>query len=207
MPSITFQELDKHLMQEQKPSAYIIQLSKTGIFESEYPFTLLGALKDIPQSPQHHPEGSVWNHTLLVLDNAAERKHLSQNPSAFMWAALLHDIGKAPTTKMRKGRITAYEHDIVGEQLAREFLQEFTGDQVFINQVAKLVRWHMQILFVVKGLPFAEVKKMAQEVSVEEIALLGYCDRLGRGEMTSEKKQEEEGTIENFLSICKEILA
>ncbi|WP_041219850.1 HDIG domain-containing metalloprotein [Desulfitobacterium dichloroeliminans] len=206
MPSLTFQEMDNHLINDNKPSDYIIELSKTGIFESEYPFTLLGALKNTPQSPKHHPEGSVWNHTLMVLDHAAERKHISKNPQIFMWAALLHDLGKAPTTRMRKGRITSYDHDSEGEKLTIQFLRELTQDEVFIQQVAKMVRWHMQILFVVKGLPFANVKKMAAEVSVEEIALLGFCDRLGRGEMTQEKKQEEERTIEKFLMKCMEIL-
>lgn len=206
MPSLTFQEIDNHLMNDNKPSNFIIELNKAGIIETEYPFTLLGALKDTPQSPKHHPEGSVWNHTLMVLDNAAERKHLSKNPQVLMWAALLHDLGKAPTTRMRKGRITSYDHDAVGEKLAGQFLWELTRDERFIHQVAKMVRWHMQILFVVKGLPFANVKKMAAEVSIEEIALLGFCDRLGRGEMTPLKKQEEEQTIEKFLVRCMEIL-
>lgn len=206
MPSLSFEEINHHLMKDNKPSDYIIELSKTGIFEAEYPFTLLGALKDTPQSPQHHPEGSVWNHTLMVLDNAAERKQISKNPQVFMWAALLHDLGKAPTTRIRKGRITSYDHDSEGGKLAIQFLKELTQDETFIHQVAKMVRWHMQILFVVKGLPFANVKKMASEVSVEEIALLGFCDRLGRGELTQEKKQEEEQTIEKFLVRCMEIL-
>ncbi|AFM00414.1 putative domain HDIG-containing protein [Desulfitobacterium dehalogenans ATCC 51507] len=206
MPSTTFQEIDNHLLNDNKPSNFIIELSKRGIFERSYPFTLLGALKNTPQSPKYHPEGSVWNHTLMVLDNAAERKHISKNPQVFMWAALLHDLGKAPTTRIRKGRITSYDHDSEGEKLASQFLRELTQDEMFIRQVAKMVRWHMQILFVVKGLPFANVKKMASEVSVEEIALLGFCDRLGRGEMTEEKKQEEEQTIEKFLVRCMEIL-
>lgn len=206
MPSVSFQEIDNHLMNDNKPSDYIIELSKTGIFESEYPFTLLGALKDTPQSPQHHPEGSVWNHTLMVLDNAAERKQISKYPQILMWAALLHDLGKAPTTRIRKGRITSYDHDSEGEKLAVKFLRELTQDEDFIHQVSKMVRWHMQILFVVKGLPFANVKKMASEVSIEEISLLGFCDRLGRGELTQEKKQEEEQTIEKFLVRCMEIL-
>lgn len=202
----TFQEINDQLMNDNRPSGYIKELSKAGLFEAEYPFTLLGELKNTPQNPVHHPEGSVWNHTLLVLDNAAERKHISKNPQVLMWAALLHDLGKAPTTRIRKGRITSYDHDSEGEKLAVKFLRELTNDEVLIHQVAKMVRWHMQILFVVKGLPFANVKKMAEEVSVEEIALLGFCDRLGRGEMTQEKKQEEEHTIENFLGRCLEIL-
>lgn len=201
-----FMEIDAHLMKDNKPSNYLRKLSKTGIFEEKYPFTLLGDLKKVPQSPQHHPEGSAWNHTLLVLDNAGERKHLSENPRVLMWSALLHDIGKTPATQVRKGRITAYDHDKWGEKLSVKFLREFISDHKFINQVAKMVRWHMQILFVTKGLPFADISRMAAEVSIDEIALLGLCDRLGRGEMTLAKKLEEEKGIKNFLEKCYQYL-
>lgn len=201
-----FDDFEAHLMKDDKPSNYLNDLSKTGIFELEYPFTLLGDLMRIEQSPEHHPEGSVWKHTLLVLDNAAERKHLSKNPRVLMWAALLHDLGKATTTRLRKGRITSYDHDKAGEKLSTDFLKEFISDDKFIHDVSKMVRWHMQILFVCKGLPFADIKKMATEVSLEEIALLGFCDRLGRGKMTNEKRQEELRNVQTFLEKCTKFL-
>jgi len=202
----TFMEFDNHLMKDDKPSNYFSELRKTGILQVKYPYTLLGDLMEVPQSPEHHPEGSVWNHTMLVLDNAGERKHLSQNPKVFMWSALLHDLGKASTTKLRKGKITSYDHDKWGERLSVKFLKEFSSDDGFINQVAKMVRWHMQILFVVKGLPFADIGRMASEVSIEEVALLGLCDRLGRGDMTVNKKKEEERNINTFLEKCSKYL-
>jgi len=201
-----FMEFDAHLMSDSKPSDYFIELSKTGIFESKYPYTLLGALMKIPQSPEHHPEGNVWNHTMLVLDHAGEMKHLSRNPKVFMWSALLHDLGKADTTKLTKGKITSYDHDKWGERLSRKFLQEFVSDDEFINQVSKMVRWHMQILFVTKGLPFSDIGRMAVEVSIDEIALLGLCDRLGRGHMTIDRRQDVEKSIKTFLEKCNKYL-
>jgi putative nucleotidyltransferase with HDIG domain len=48
---------------------------------------------------------------LLVVDEAAKRKAYSTDQRVFMWAALLHDIGKPASTRLRKGRITAYNHD------------------------------------------------------------------------------------------------
>ncbi len=202
----TFIEFDDHLMNDKKPSNYFNELSKTGLFEVKYPYTLLGDLMKVPQSPKHHPEGSVWKHTMLVLDNAGERKHLSQNPKVLMWSALLHDLGKASTTTITKGRITSYDHDKLGERLSGEFLKEFNCDDEFINQVSKLVRWHMQILFVTKGLPFADIRRMASEVSLDEVALLGLCDRLGRGNMTLDKKLVEEKGIITFLEKCHNYL-
>lgn len=176
---------------------------ETGLFYTAYPFTLLGDLITTEQSPIHHPEGSVWNHTMMVIDLAATKKLLSSNPKVFMWAALLHDIGKAPTTKVRNGKITSYDHDKIGETLCSDFLEEFTNDKAFIYQVSKLVRWHMQTLFVIKNMPFADIKTMLSETSIDDIALLSLCDRLGRGDLSPEKIQEEKNVISKFLEKCK----
>ena len=57
--------------------------------------------------------------------------------------------------------------------------------------MAGLVRWHMQILFVAKKLPFANLKTMARETDIHDLALLGLCDRLGRaGADETEAKKE-----------------
>ena len=200
-----FEEFHYHLTKAPKPSEYFNEIDeKSNIFSKVYPFTMLGDLKKIEQSPQHHPEGNVWNHTMQVVDMAAQNRQKSREPDVFMWAALLHDLGKAPTTRLRKGRITAYDHDRVGAEMAVRFLREFTQDTVFIDKVSKLVRWHMQILYVVKDLPFANIEKMAEEVSIDEIALLGLCDRLGRQPMSEEKIQEEHRNIERFLQKCRQ---
>jgi tRNA nucleotidyltransferase (CCA-adding enzyme) len=155
-----FDEIEKIIMEDDKPSIKLNKLVDEGKLNS-YPFRMLEDLIKTEQSITHHPEGNVWNHTLMVVDEAAKRKNLSQEPRVFMWAALLHDIGKAPTTKLRKGKITSYDHDKVGQKLCIDFLREFTDDEEFILRVSILVRWHMQILFVVKELPFADIKSMA----------------------------------------------
>ena len=166
---------------------------------SVYPLTMLDALKKAEQSPTHHPEGNVWNHTLLVVDCAAIKKEKSTNPQVFMWAALLHDIGKPGSTRIRNGKITSYDHDKLGAKMAKEFLNFFEVDNAFLEQVVALVRWHMQILFVVKELPFADIPAMKKQASVSDVALLGYCDRFGR---LGVNKKEEEENIRIFLQKC-----
>jgi tRNA nucleotidyltransferase (CCA-adding enzyme) len=202
-----FEEFEKHLMEDDRPSIYFEKIINNKGIANEYPITLLSRLVDTPQSPQHHPEGNVWKHTMLVVDNAAKVKELSENPRAFMWGALLHDLGKAPTTKIRKGKITSYDHDKVGAELCRDFLKVFTEDSEFIKQVEALVRWHMQTLFVIKNLPFGDVKGMASEISIKEIALLSQADRLGRGEMNESKIKEEKENIKTFIRKCEEYLS
>ncbi len=198
-----FLEIEEHLLKDDKPSEYFNSLVETGLFKKEYPFNLLSRLREIEQSPKHHPEGNVWNHTMLVLDNAAQVKSQSSDTRVFMWSALLHDIGKATTTKLRKGRITSYDHDKEGEKLARSFLECFTQDEEFITKVTRMVRWHMQILFVTNKLPFSDISTMKSQVDVKEIGLLGFCDRLGR-KMEQDVNKEIE-TMENFIRKCNEI--
>jgi len=198
-----FHEFEKHLMEDEKPSEYFNELIKSKKYPMEYPFTMISDLIKTEQNLEYHPEGSVWNHAMLVVDEAANRKEYSENPRVFMWAALLHDIGKAPTTKIRKGRITSYDHDEVGEKMAREFLNFFNEDEEFIDSVAALVRWHMQILFVVKNLPYQDIKKMNEDTSIDEVGLLGICDRLGRGNINKETVEKEEKNVRIFLEKSK----
>lgn len=198
-----FNEFEFHILNDEKPSLYFNELLKSGSFPESYPFNMLSKLASVPQSGKYHPEGSVWNHTMLVIDEAAKRRSLSKNARAFMWAALLHDLGKAPTTKVRNGKITSYDHDKIGQELCIKFLSELTDDADLIKETSLLVRWHMQILFVLKDMPFADIDKMSEDVSIDEIALLSLCDRLGRGEMTSEKLKKEEEDVRIFIKKCQ----
>lgn len=193
-----FEKIDTHLMKDTKPSDFFNRLDDD-MFVTEFPFTMLSDLKKTEQSPKYHPEGSVWNHTMLVVDEAAKRKEKSSDENVFMWAALLHDIGKPGTTKIRNGKITSYSHEKLGSEMAVKFLEQFTNDSEFIKKVSALIRWHMQILHVIKSLPYADIKSMKEQTSVYDVALLGLCDRLGR--LNSDVKFEEE-TIRLFLEKC-----
>lgn len=192
-------EIEFHLMQDEQPSLYLQKLYDDPHF-CQYPFAMLHQLKHTVQSPKYHPEGNVWNHILLVVDEAAKVKSQSENPTAFMWAALLHDIGKGITTQNKKGKITARDHDKASAKMAREFLSQFVKDGSFIERVCGLVRYHMQILFVVSGMKFADIEGMKCHTNVQEVALLGLCDRLGR---LGSIPQKENNHIKLFLQACE----
>lgn len=184
-----FEDLEQHLLQDERPSLYLCEQLEKPYFKKE-PLDMLYVLSKTNQSPIHHPEGSVWNHTLLVVDEAAKIKYKSSDQRALMWAALLHDIGKPSTTRVRKGKITSYDHDKVGAELAKEFLGFFTKDEALISSVYALIKYHMQILFVVKNLPFKDIKGILRDTNIEELALLGYCDRMGRTNSDATKEKE-----------------
>lgn len=196
-PQQVFHEIDQHLYDLQ-PSQYFNEI-KGHYYFVEYPFSLLAQMEYVPQSPQFHPEGNVWNHTMLVIDEAARQKHKSKNERVFLWAALLHDIGKKDTTRKKNGRITAYDHDKLGAELTEQFLKELTDDPLFVRNVTSLVRWHMQILFVAKSMRFADIESMRGEIDIREVALLGYCDRMGR---LGANQLEEEENVTLFLQRC-----
>jgi len=162
---------------------------------------MLLKLQETRQSPVHHPEGDVWEHTMLVVDTAAALKTRSAGPRAFLWTALLHDIGKPDVTRIRRGRVTAYDHDRHGADKAREFLAALTDETDLIERVAWLVRYHMQPLYVLKSLPFQDIAGMRAHTDVREVALVAYCDRLGR---TGADRNKEKSNVLLFLNKCNE---
>lgn len=192
--------LDRLLKDDPTPAGQIDAMMRRGALSAP-PFSALARQRATPQSPVYHPEGNVWNHTLLVVDQAAAHRGFSANPRVFMWAALLHDIGKPDTTRSRRGRVTAYDHDRAGETLTRALLRQVTDDADFSEAAAQLVRFHMQPLYVVKALPFQDIAGMKARTSVAEVALLSYCDRLGRG---GADRTAEARAIAAFLEKCNE---
>lgn len=195
-PTSLFHQIESHLMEDDRPS-----MALEALFGGPLPpeFDLLRRLKTTEQSPVYHPEGNVWNHTMLVVDEAAKRRGESKSPKALMWAALLHDVGKPDTTRVRRGKLTSYDHEKVGAKLARRFLSGFGVDPALTDRVCMLILYHMQPLFVEKGLPFADVRGMKAHADVGEVALLGLCDRLGR--LGTDPEAEAE-SIRRFLRKC-----
>lgn len=174
-----FWELEKHLIEDDLPSEHLNKMILLPIAKKE-PFMLLYRMRQTKQSPIYHAEGNVWNHTMMVIDEAAKRKAESQNLRAFMWAAFLHDIGKPSTTRVRNGKITSYNHDIEGEKLAREFLSYFVDDNEWIETVCAFIRYHMQKLYQTKGHSHISHKRLECFVNQKDMELLWESDRNGR---------------------------
>ena len=192
-----FSKINEILLQSLKPSEDLERLIIEGSLD-KYPFDKIKKLKNIDQNPKYHPEGDVLKHVFLVVDMASEYKKYASDEKVFMWAALLHDIGKLTTTRIRKNRITSYDHDREGKDIAMEFLNEVTNDEEFKRKVVNLVRWHMQPLFYDKNLPFFQPQEMINDVEYKEVALLSLCDRLGRGNLDKEMIKHEKERIEKF---------
>ncbi|WP_294152991.1 HDIG domain-containing metalloprotein [uncultured Clostridium sp.] len=192
-----FLEIEKHLLNDEKPSLFLTKMKDKKLFNS-YPFSMIGDLEEVQQNPKYHPEGNVFIHTMMVVDEGAKNREKSNDKRAFMWALLLHDIGKKPTTRMRKGRLTSYDHDKVGEKMSVKFLEYFDMDNDFIERVTGLVKWHMQSLFVTKDSRFQNIDDMLKDVDTDEIVLVALSDRLGRGGLDKEGINETISDINKF---------
>ena len=114
-------EMQKALLKAEKPSKFFEVLRDADLLSDWFPE--LERLIGCEQDSFYHPEGDVWNHTMLVLDEAAKRKDKVENPEFFLISALCHDMGKPDVvSKGEDSRIHTYAHDMAGVPVARRFL-------------------------------------------------------------------------------------
>ncbi len=114
-------------------------LQESGLLEQVLPE--LAATVHCEQSPDFHPEGSVFEHLLLML------RHLpAQSDPSLPWAVLLHDIAK-PVTALRNpagGAIHFYGHERIGAEMAAAILDRLRFPRKQIDEIVQAVRCHMQ---------------------------------------------------------------
>jgi poly(A) polymerase len=115
-------------------------LDETGLLEILLPE--VARMKGVQQPPEYHPEGDVWIHTRMLLENL-----LAGSSSTLAWGALLHDVGKPPTfTPASKtgDRIRFNEHAEIGARMAEEICKRFRFSNEDTEQIVELVASHMR---------------------------------------------------------------
>ena len=135
-------ELKKALLKAERPSLFFAFLRETEQLHLWFPE--LEALIGVPQHAVYHAEGDVWNHTMMVLDEAAKLRHCTKNPYHFMLAALCHDFGKAVSSADKDGIVHAYGHETAGLPLVRSFLQRLTNETKALEYAVNLTELHMK---------------------------------------------------------------
>lgn len=135
-------ELKKALLKADKPSVFFQVLRQMDQLDVWFPE--LKALIGVEQNPVYHAEGDVWNHTMMVLDEAAKLRHRAADPYHFMLTALTHDFGKAVCTEVRNGVIHAYDHETLGVPLAEAFLRRITRESKLLGYVRNMIPLHMK---------------------------------------------------------------
>src|SRR5688500_1111252 len=141
-------ELEKLLLQAQRPSVGLEWLLKLGAVEKLFPE--IQSLIDVPQDPEWHPEGDVFVHTQLVIDRARELIDDISYPRqvTVMLAALAHDFGKPATTEFIDGRLRSRGHEEAGVPPTESFLDRINVHTIegynVRGQVIALVREHLK---------------------------------------------------------------
>ena len=180
-----FEETMKLLMKSDRPSIGFEYMRELGIIKKHFP--VLDRMIVCEQQPDHHPEGSVWDHTMLAVNQAASLRARSKYPEALMLAALLHDAGKPECRAIREGKVTFYGHDEAGEAAALSFLKTVTSDKRLIAEVGTLVKYHMYPLFLYNSQAKAgAVRRLANKCDIRELLLLHEADHKRGGSPSDE---------------------
>jgi poly(A) polymerase len=128
-------ELTKMLTEGRARRAFEL-LDETNLLAEVLP--KVARMKGVAQPPQYHPEGDVWVHTLMLLDQLQ-----AGCPATLAWGALLHDVGKPPTFRVAE-RIRFDGHVEVGVAIGAEICRRFRFSNDDTRQILELIQNHMR---------------------------------------------------------------
>lgn len=178
-----YEELKKLFLKSNKPSIGFELLRELGLLKY---FKELEVLINCEQEPEYHPEGDVWIHTLMCLDELAkilEKEKIEDEYKKLylFYGILCHDFGKPFCTKEINGKITSYKHESLGIEPTISFLEKLTNEKKFIEIVCSLVKNHL-IPFQLYLSHSSEkaVKRLSLKVNIEDLCLVCLADCLGR---------------------------
>ena len=159
------EELTKMLTEGQARRAFEL-LDTTGLLRQVLPE--IAAMKGVEQSPEYHPEGDVFVHTLLLLEKLQPGGSGSISKT-LAWGALLHDVGKPPTFRIAPDRIRFDGHVEVGVKMAAEICRRLRFSNHETDQILALVDNHMR---------FADVQRMKQSTLKKFLRLPAFDEHL-----------------------------
>src|ERR1022692_4195979 len=129
-------ELTKMLTEGRARRAFEL-LDETGLLAEVLPE--VARMKGVEQPPQFHPEGDVWVHTLLLLEQLQPG-----SPLTLAWGALLHDVGKPPTFRVAPDRIRFDGHVEIGAAIGAEICRRLRFSNDDTQQILALIQNHMR---------------------------------------------------------------
>ncbi|MCC7518953.1 MAG: CCA tRNA nucleotidyltransferase [Verrucomicrobiae bacterium] len=165
-------ELTK-LLVSPRPGHGIKLLAKSGLLRRILPE--VDRMRGVPQPRAFHPEGDVFVHTTVALDQ------LPKKPSAALaWATLLHDVGKPPTFERspRRGRRIRFPgHAGVGAKMADRILRRLRFSNAEREAIAEIVGNHMTFKDVPR-MRLATIKRLLARSTFEDELAMHRADCL-----------------------------
>ena len=120
------------------------------------------AMKGIKQPEEFHPEGDVWEHTMLML------KNMSSPTPEMALGVLLHDVGKPPTFSI-EDRIRFNNHCEIGARITEEIGDRLRLSKKQIEHISELVLHHLR---------FKDVQKMRESKLKRFLRLPNFAEHL-----------------------------
>ena len=174
-----FEEVSKVFLKSRQPSIFFESLRTMA--QLSFWFKEVNDLIGVQQSPEHHPEGDVWNHTMIALDNAASKSEEAEKPLAFMFSVLCHDFGKVVSTEEVEGKIKSIGHDEKGIVIAERFLNRLTNEKVLTKTVLNHVELHMRPNMMIKRSRKKSLMKLwDSSICPSDLILVAYADKSNR---------------------------
>lgn len=165
-------------------------LDETGLLGGVLPE--IARMKGVEQPPQFHPEGDVWIHTRMMLEQLP-----AGCPLTLAWGVLLHDVGKPPTFKPPIGpgeRIRFDGHVEVGTRMAEEICDRLHFSNEDTAQITSLVEHHLRFKDVFQ-MRAATLKRFVRLPHFEEHLELHRLDCL-----SSHRNLEAYAFVQRFLA-------
>lgn len=151
-------------------------LDRSGLLQIILPEIV--AMKGTEQSPEYHPEGDVFTHTLLLLS------HLESPSETLAYGCLLHDVAKPNCIRRDGDRITFYGHTEQGAEMAEAILKRLKRGRAVWERVAYLVRNHLRLVQAPQ-MRLSTLKRFLREDGIEELLELARIDALSsNGDMS-----------------------
>lgn len=180
-------ELTRMLTEGHARRAFLL-MDEAGLLQKVLPE--ISAMKGVEQPPEFHPEGDVFVHTLLLLENLP-----NPCPMTLAWGALLHDVGKPPTFRVAPDRIRFDSHVEVGVKMAEEICRRlrFSNDET--AQILALVDNHMRFGHATRMSQstlkkFLRMPEFDQHLALHRADCLGSNRNLSTYEFVRQKRAE-----------------
>ncbi len=119
-------------------------------------------LQGVEQAPQHHPEGDVWTHTLLMLEGLPNGVSVT-----LAMGVLLHDIGKPDTFERAPDRIRFHGHVERGLEIGEAICRRLRYSNAETDQILALIGNHMKFMHLTDMRP-GKLKRFLRQPKFDE---------------------------------------
>lgn len=180
-------ELTRMLTEGHAHRAFLL-LDRSGLLQNVLPE--ISAMKGVQQPPDFHPEGDVFVHTLMLLDNLPQ-----PCPPTLAWGALLHDVGKPATFRMAADRIRFDDHVEVGVKISEGICRRLRFSNDDTEQILALIQNHMRFGHVMRMKEstlkkFMRLPRFDEHVALHRADCLASHGNLGAYDFVQQKRNE-----------------